>query len=81
MSRFKLKGDDWARKFAGIEWRRGVTGSPVLADCLGYIECRLKAALAPGDHTLFIGEVVKSELVGDGELLTVQDLGKYYSGG
>jgi flavin reductase (DIM6/NTAB) family NADH-FMN oxidoreductase RutF len=80
VDRFKLKGDRPEKKFEGLAWKRGITGSPLLADCLGYIECRLKDTLAPGDHTLFIGEVINSELVTPGPLLTIQDLGKIYTG-
>ena len=58
-----------------------MTGSPLLADCLGYVECRLVDAFDPGDHTLFIGEVVEAELVSTGPVLTIQDLGKVYGAG
>ena len=34
------------------------TGTPVLADCLGWIECRVISTLPAGDHTLVLGEVV-----------------------
>jgi len=80
IARFKQPGEGGAKKFEGLAWRRGRTGAPILADCLAYLECRLVAALDPGDHTLFIGEVVEAEVVREGELLTVQDLGKYYGG-
>jgi flavin reductase (DIM6/NTAB) family NADH-FMN oxidoreductase RutF len=80
VDRFKLKGEEPERKFEGLEWKRGVTGAPLIEDCLGYVECKLTDELNPGDHTLFIGEVVNAELVGEGELLTVRDLGKYYAG-
>ena len=33
------------------------TGSPVLDDCLGFIDCTVWARYAGGDHTLFVGEV------------------------
>ena len=56
LSRFK--GPDPESKFRSIAWRHGVTGCPILADCIGSLECRIRQTLAPGNHTLFIGEVV-----------------------
>ena len=32
--------------------------APLLAGCLGYIECGLQDAIAVGDHTLFVGRVL-----------------------
>jgi len=80
VERFKLKSEERSKKFEGLEWERGITGAPILKDCLGYIECRLIAWLGFGDHTLFIGEVVKEKLLQEGEVLSVSDLGKYYAG-
>jgi flavin reductase (DIM6/NTAB) family NADH-FMN oxidoreductase RutF len=80
VDRFKRRGDEPERKFEGMEWKKGLTGAPLIEDCLGYLECRLADELNPGDHTLFIGEVVNAGLIKDGELLTIQDLGKHYGG-
>ena len=41
--------------------REGVTGAPLLADALAWIECRVWAEYAAGDHTFFVGEVVALE--------------------
>jgi len=77
---FKIKGEDPGKKYDGVDWEEGETGAPLLKDCLGYVECRLVDSFSPGDHTMFIGEVVNSKLVSEGELLTIQDLDKHYSG-
>jgi flavin reductase (DIM6/NTAB) family NADH-FMN oxidoreductase RutF len=65
-----LRGDqaDIAYRFArgmppialwdGIALREGVTGAPLLADALGWLECRVHEEVDAGDHTLFVGEVV-----------------------
>jgi len=65
-----LRGDqaDVAARFArgappivlwhGVALRDGVTGAPLLADALAWIECRVWAEYDAGDHTLFVGEVV-----------------------
>jgi flavin reductase ActVB len=49
-----------ARKFAGIPHRAGITGSPILADVLAYVECRVQARYPGGDHTIFLGEAIGS---------------------
>jgi len=36
----------------------GVTGAPLLADALAWIECRLWERYDAGDHSIFVGEVV-----------------------
>jgi flavin reductase (DIM6/NTAB) family NADH-FMN oxidoreductase RutF len=80
VERFKLKGDDHGKKFEGLEWKKASLGSPVLKDCLGYIECELSHTCDPGDHTLFIGEIKAAEVIKPGPLLCISDLGKYYGG-
>jgi flavin reductase len=46
----------------GIASRPGpATGSPLLEGAVGWLECRLAAEHATGDHTLFVGEVVRVE--------------------
>lgn len=46
----------------GIACREGTSGAPLLAGALGWLECRLAAEHAVGDHTLFVGEVLSAEL-------------------
>jgi flavin reductase (DIM6/NTAB) family NADH-FMN oxidoreductase RutF len=62
-----LRGDqaDVAAQFArgappivlweGVATRDGVTGAPLLADALAWLECRVWAEYDAGDHTLFVG--------------------------
>ena len=38
----------------------GVSGCPLLADCIGCMECCIIQSLSPGNHTLFVGEVVNA---------------------
>jgi len=80
VDRFKLRSDKKELKFKGIEWEKGVTGAPILKDCLGYIECRVRDRISCGDHTLFVGEVVLEKVVNPGPLLMTSDLGKAYTG-
>lgn len=49
----------------GQAFRRGETGSPILEDCLAFIECRVAEVLTGGDHSIFLGEVVNEGVVND----------------
>jgi flavin reductase (DIM6/NTAB) family NADH-FMN oxidoreductase RutF len=55
---FAGKAED---KFRGIAWRPGVTGCPILAASLSYLECELDGTYDGGDHTIFTGRVVRAE--------------------
>jgi flavin reductase (DIM6/NTAB) family NADH-FMN oxidoreductase RutF len=57
LSRFK--GPDPKAKLAGLDWVRGATGVPVVRDCLACFECTVRSSLTPGNHTMYIGEVVR----------------------
>jgi flavin reductase (DIM6/NTAB) family NADH-FMN oxidoreductase RutF len=50
------RGND---RFSGIDHNACETGAPILNDCYGYIDCKLVSTFNAGDHTLFIGEVLK----------------------
>jgi flavin reductase (DIM6/NTAB) family NADH-FMN oxidoreductase RutF len=45
-------------RFAGIKFHAEMSGAPILQESLGWLDCRLVAAHAGGDHTIFIGEVL-----------------------
>jgi flavin reductase (DIM6/NTAB) family NADH-FMN oxidoreductase RutF len=55
-SKFASRSDD---KFAGVELIEGELDVPLIAGALTAIECRLYDRLPGGDHTIFIGEVMK----------------------
>jgi len=48
---------DESRRFEGIGYVAGLTGSALLDDALAHIECRRFAQHRAGDHTVVIGEV------------------------
>ena len=56
---FAVSGGD---KFAGLSWRPGVTGSPVLEGTLAHLECRLGMIHDAGDHELVTGTVERIAL-------------------
>ena len=45
-------------RFLAGEWREAVTGAPILADALAWLDCRLEVRRDVGSHVLFIGRVV-----------------------
>lgn len=44
-------------KWAGLDYARGESGSPLLSDALAIFECRPYASYDGGDHTIFVVEV------------------------
>lgn len=50
-------------KLAGLGWRRGRTGAPVLEDALAYFDCELRDSLRAGDHELVVGRVIDGRLL------------------
>lgn len=58
-----------------------VSKTPVLAEALGWVECRAVASLPSGDHTLVLGEIVDAGVENaDGQPLMLADAGFKYSG-
>ena len=53
-------------KFSNLDWRLGVTGSPILDGVIGYIDCDLEAEHDAGDHTIAVGRVRDLQIL-DGE--------------
>ncbi len=74
---FGLQSGRKANKFNHIEYETKKTGSPILKDCLAYLDCRLYKSLTAGDHTVFIGEVV-DEGVKSGKSPLVYDAKDYF---
>jgi flavin reductase (DIM6/NTAB) family NADH-FMN oxidoreductase RutF len=78
MSRFK--GPDPQTKFRSLSWKKGKTGCPILDDCIAYFDCRVKDRYVPGNHTLFIGEVLEGRILSDGNPLGTMDYDGVYLG-
>jgi flavin reductase (DIM6/NTAB) family NADH-FMN oxidoreductase RutF len=61
-------------KLAGISWRAGRTGAPILAEALAYLECRLTGRIPAGDHEIVIARPVAGEILRpDATTLTYAD--------
>ncbi|MFZ5651076.1 MAG: flavin reductase [Bacillota bacterium] len=61
-----------ADKFENVKYAAGVTGAPVLEDCIAYLECRVDQGLTvdAGTHTIFIAEVVEGGVKTDADPMT-----------
>ncbi len=43
---------------SGQPWQTSLSGCPVLANAVGWLDCRVVHAYPGGDHTIFVGEVL-----------------------
>lgn len=74
----RFKGPDPAGKSDGLSWETKVTGAPILTDCPAWLELEVRESLEPGNHTLYIGEVVNAGgRDGDPPLTTLDYDGMY----
>lgn len=78
--------DPAAGTLSGQAVRDGLTGAPILASALAWIECELRRSVDCGSHVLFVGEVVGAGF-GDGadpdggdEVLRMEDTRMNYGG-
>ena len=54
-------------RFLAGDWTTAVTGAPVLADALGWLDCTIHSRHRAGTHSLYIGEVVASRVPRPGD--------------
>jgi flavin reductase (DIM6/NTAB) family NADH-FMN oxidoreductase RutF len=50
-------------KLAGVAWRPGHKGAPVLQQALAYFECELAGRAPAGDHEIAIGRVIGGRIL------------------
>ncbi len=46
------------KEFGDLDCTTSQTGAPILAGCLGFVDCRVVEILPGGDHEIFIGEIL-----------------------
>ncbi|MCY4367358.1 MAG: flavin reductase family protein [Chloroflexi bacterium] len=56
-------------KMVGVEHSIGITGTPLLAGCAGFLECQVINAMDGGDMTCFLADVVNG--YSDREILPI----------
>ena len=59
-----VSGRDW-EKLADVAYDLRASGSPVLEECWGYLDCRVVNALDGGDMTCFLGDVLEGNTLSD----------------
>ncbi|MCM8811582.1 MAG: flavin reductase family protein [Candidatus Omnitrophica bacterium] len=70
-----------ADKLAGMKYRLGRTGAPILEETAAYVECEVRKIYDDaGDHALVVGEVIEAGLHRDVEPLTLKETGWHYGG-
>lgn len=73
IDRFGMHSGRDRNKLEGLEYRAGETGSPLLADCWGWLDCRVVNAMDGGDMTCFLAEVVDGLTISDAQPLVWRD--------
>jgi flavin reductase (DIM6/NTAB) family NADH-FMN oxidoreductase RutF len=71
-----------ARTLNGFPYLDGVTGAPILAQSVAYLDCEVRESVVAGNHTLFVGEIVDAAFLGDEdtEVLRMEDTRMSYGG-
>jgi flavin reductase (DIM6/NTAB) family NADH-FMN oxidoreductase RutF len=74
--------DVQAHSLNGFEYIERVTGAPILAQSVAFLDCELREQVPTGDHTLFIGEVVDCGFLRDEDapVLRMEDTRMNYGG-
>jgi flavin reductase (DIM6/NTAB) family NADH-FMN oxidoreductase RutF len=71
-----------AKTLNGYEYVECVTGAPILAQSVAYLDCEVRQSVPTGHHTFFIGEVVDCAFLKDEEtpVLRMEDTRMNYGG-
>ena len=72
--RFALASGRDTDKLAGLAHRLGATGSPILEDCLAWLDCRAITRYDAGDRLFFWADVVDGHRRGGGAALREKDV-------
>lgn len=72
--RFGLQSGRDADKFDGLPFTTGATGSPLLDEMLGWLDCRIETSINTGDRTVYLGAVVAASVTRKGPVLTARAL-------
>jgi flavin reductase (DIM6/NTAB) family NADH-FMN oxidoreductase RutF len=70
--RFGLQSGRGVDKLAGLAVSAKTTGSPILTDALGWLDCRVETRLDTGDRTVYLAEMVDGQMARPGPVLTFQ---------
>ena len=73
--RFAARGAD---RFAGLDWREGSGGVPLLDGAAAVLECHNRNRHEEGDHVIFVGEVEQCRYRADASPLIFHG-GRFYT--
>ncbi|MGB3681231.1 MAG: flavin reductase family protein [Rubrobacteraceae bacterium] len=74
-------GEAGSGEIGGAAYKPGKeTGAPLFDDAFAHLECRVVGKMEAGDHTVYLGEVVASELKRPADILTDFDTPMEYGG-
>jgi flavin reductase (DIM6/NTAB) family NADH-FMN oxidoreductase RutF len=76
----RFKGPDPEKRFVDLSWETKKIGAPILKDCMAWFELQVKERYSPGNHTLFIGEVINSGVNSPGTPLCTLEYDGMYVG-
>jgi len=66
IGQFGFKSGRDVNKFEGVNFKKGITGSPIVLDnTVAFLECRVTGEVDAGTHTIFIGELVDAGVLSD----------------
>ena len=74
---FRVLGTQTGRegeKLGALPWEPGITGSPILADALAYLEARVATTLDADGSTIVLANVVAERRLRGGRPLTIEDV-------
>jgi len=70
---FGFKSGRDTDKLAGITYRTGETGAPIVTDnAVSYLEAHVIKEMDVGTHTIFVGEVTGAEVISDKACMTYE---------
>jgi len=73
IGQFGFKSGRDSDKFAGVKYKKGATGAPVvLENCNAYLEAKVLQAIDAGTHTIFIGQLVEAEVLNETSSMTYE---------
>jgi flavin reductase (DIM6/NTAB) family NADH-FMN oxidoreductase RutF len=71
MGQFGFKSGRNVDKFANVQFKKGLTGAPIVTDqSVAFFEAEVTASFDCGTHTLFLGKVVEADILNDSEAMS-----------
>tara|TARA_B100001245_G_C22877843_1_gene422076 strand:+ start:926 stop:1492 length:567 start_codon:yes stop_codon:yes gene_type:complete len=60
-------------KLENVPYTTKITGSPILDNCIAYLDCKIINALDAGDMTCYLADVLESDTLQNGPLLRIRE--------